>query len=324
MNEGESGSAALNFPDAIYAGAFDPCAERMRVVVGSLVLSSRNNWICVASARDESLRITPRSRVAQSYPATRLRWCPRGGPCPDSFVATSDCLRLFRVDDAATSLAAEFRNTRVPEIAGPYTSCDWSSAQPELVCCSSVDSTCTIWDLHAQKKNRQVIVHEREVLDVCFARGPFQFATVGADCTLNLFDTRELNSCSLLFQAAEPLLRVEFNSTGQWLAVSALKSPEVYVVDPRRPLEPLFRLRKHAGPVNALGWSPTASDVLCTVGDDRCALLWHLAGQTGAAAAPKMEYHSAAPLVGCAWSAAQPDCIGMLKEKSFNVIKAAL
>ena len=46
---------------------------------------------------------------------------------------------------------------------------------------SSLDTTCTIWDIEKETVDTQLIAHDKEVYDVSFARGTEVFASVGAD-----------------------------------------------------------------------------------------------------------------------------------------------
>ena len=116
------------------------------------------------------------------------------------------------------------------------TSFDWNEADPNIIGTSSIDTTCTIWDVEArscmprhpfrgcgclrpplpacsctrvtgrmpyhrapcwlllfeqtQKVRTQLIAHDKEVYDMAFARGKDEFASVGADGSVRMFDLR--------------------------------------------------------------------------------------------------------------------------------------
>ena len=76
------------------------------------------------------------------------------------------------------------------EYCAPLTSFDWNATDPSIIGTSSIDTTCTIWDLEAQQAKTQLIAHDKEVYDIAFAQGKNIFASVGADGSVRLFDLR--------------------------------------------------------------------------------------------------------------------------------------
>ncbi|KAI9215856.1 hypothetical protein BC828DRAFT_394629 [Blastocladiella britannica] len=77
------------------------------------------------------------------------------------------------------------------DLVAPLTSFDWNEASPNLVVTSSIDTTCTVWDVNTAQAKTQLIAHDREVFDVGFASGTSDiFASVGADGSVRLFDLR--------------------------------------------------------------------------------------------------------------------------------------
>lgn len=78
---------------------------------------------------------------------------------------------------------------------------------------SSIDTTCTIWDINTQTARTQLIAHDREVFDLAFSRGTDVFASVGADGSVRLFDLRSLEHSTIIYETPklEPLLRLEWN-----------------------------------------------------------------------------------------------------------------
>jgi WD repeat-containing protein 68 len=73
----------------------------------------------------------------------------------------------------------------------PLTSLDWNEVDPSLIGTSSIDTTCTIWNLEVSKAiattkpvegkvKTQLIAHERPVHDIAFSKfdnGKDTFAT---------------------------------------------------------------------------------------------------------------------------------------------------
>ena len=67
---------------------------------------------------------------------------------------------------------------------------DWNETDPKWLVTSSIDTTCTLWDLNQQVAKTQLIAHDKEVFDVAFAKGTDIFASVGADGSVRMFDLR--------------------------------------------------------------------------------------------------------------------------------------
>lgn len=76
------------------------------------------------------------------------------------------------------------------EYSSPLTSFDWNIEDPNIIGTSSIDTTCTIWDIEKRKKLSQLIAHDAEVYDICFSNNSFVFGTVSADGSARQFDTR--------------------------------------------------------------------------------------------------------------------------------------
>ena len=72
-------------------------------------------------------------------------------------------------------------NNKNSEYCAPLTSFDWNTTDPSLIGTSSIDTTCTIWDITTQQVKTQLIAHDKEVYDIAFARGKDVFASSGAD-----------------------------------------------------------------------------------------------------------------------------------------------
>lgn len=69
------------------------------------------------------------------------------------------------------------------------TSFAWNPVEYNQICCSSIDTTCSLWDIEAQSLSKLVITHDKEVFDVSFCPDGKAFVTVGADNTARFFDT---------------------------------------------------------------------------------------------------------------------------------------
>lgn len=154
----------------------------------------------------------------------------------------------------------DLKNSLQQELSAPLTSFDWNKFQTNILCCSSIDTTCTLWDINHEKLIKQVITHDKEVLDVSFEYKGWEFATVGFDATVRQFDIRDLNKSDILLDYHEPLVRVAFNNFVQHtLAVTSLESNDIIILDTRKPTKPILKLVYHKAPVNNVVWSPYTS-----------------------------------------------------------------
>jgi WD repeat-containing protein 68 len=158
-------------------------------------------------------------------------------------------------------------NENQPEFASPMTSFDWNPKDPNIICCSSIDTTCSLWDIHEQKLQKLVITHDKEVFDISFGPDGNNFVTVGCDFTARLFDIRDLTESSIICEYNEPVIRIAWNSSvsTHLLAVTTLTSKEIYLHDIRQPIVPINKLSFHEEPINDLVWSPDSPFLLCSI-----------------------------------------------------------
>lgn len=194
----------------------------------------------------------------------------------------------------------------------PLTSFSWNAPSPNLIVTSSIDTTCTIWDLPTRSALTQLIAHDREVYDVDWCPGSADvFASVGADGSVRVFDLRNLEHSTIIYETnaqqtppnnrdmesglygtsgALPLLRIAFNPwDANYLATFHLESDKVQILDVRAPGSPILELRGHSGPVNSVAWGPPShghsrngpsKGMICTGGDDAQCLVYDMASAT--------------------------------------------
>ena len=153
------------------------------------------------------------------------------------------------------------------EYCAPLTSFDWNEIDPTILGTSSIDTTCTIWNIETgqsigstapiERSNQskgleavvktQLIAHDKEVYDISFSRGVSgrdQFASVGADGSVRMFDLRALEHSTIIFESAQasrdqprtPLVRLAWNKQDpNYLATMPLDSTEIIILDVRVP-----------------------------------------------------------------------------------------
>ncbi|ETW80958.1 hypothetical protein HETIRDRAFT_476709 [Heterobasidion irregulare TC 32-1] len=262
------------------------------------------------------------------YPATSLQWQPSAAssfqwtqksPSTELLATTGDSLRVWEyTNDASPSLSSfvgrqptsgghrlTLRSTlsgqsKVNNQSGgaPLTNFSWNEKMPNLVVTSSIDTTCTVWNIDTSTAVTQLIAHDREVYDVAWLPGSTDiFVSVGADGSLRAFDLRSLEHSTILYETpppknpppptspsagsrppTSPLLRIAFNpSDANYMSTFHMDGSDVQILDMRSPGAPVMELRAHRAPVNAAAWSFTDTPLLATAADDCQLLLWDIA-----------------------------------------------
>ena len=163
----------------------------------------------------------------------------------------------------------------------PLTNFSWNEKMPSLVVTSSIDTTCTVWNLDTSTAVTQLIAHDREVYDVAWLPNSTDiFVSVGADGSLRAFDLRSLEHSTILYETpppknqpptgrppASPLLRIAFNpSDPNYMSTFHQDGTDVQILDMRSPGAPVMELRAHRAPINAAGWSSTEGGLVATAG----------------------------------------------------------
>lgn len=92
-------------------------------------------------------------------------------------------------------------NSKSTDFTAPLTSLDWNPISPSLIITSSIDTTCTIWDIPTLTAKTQLIAHDKEVYDVRFMSGSVDvFASCGADGSVRMFDLRSLEHSTIIYE----------------------------------------------------------------------------------------------------------------------------
>lgn len=205
------------------------------------------------------------------------------------------------------------------------------------------------WRAHHQTKQvkTQLIAHDKAVYDIAFGRGKDEFATVGADGSVRMFDLRHLEHSTIMYESPSmtPLLRVAWNKQDRnYLAAIVMDSPRTVILDVRMPSSAVSQLPGHTACVNGVAWAPHSCVHVCTVGDDSQALIWDLSTlptpvqrkfgllQTTlrtrlltcavrCTTDPILAYHAGAEINQLQWSAAQPDWVAIAFERKMQVLR---
>ena len=168
------------------------------------------------------------------------------------------------------------------------TNFSWNEKAPSLIVTSSIDTTCTVWNIDTSTAITQLIAHDREVYDVAWLPGSMDiFVSVGADGSLRAFDLRSLEHSTILYETpapkagslprssptssarppTSPLLRIAFNpADSNYMSTFHLDGTDVQILDMRSPGQPVMELRAHRSQVSAIGWGSVENPLLATAG----------------------------------------------------------
>lgn len=190
---------------------------------------------------------------------------------------------------------------------------------------SSIDTTVSVWDVAAKRVKTQLIAHDKEVYDVCWApRSHDVFGTVGADGSLRLFDLRSLEHSTIMYDApgGGPLLRLAWNGLdANYIATFGLDSTRCVVLDIRMPAVPVAEMGGHAACVNGVAWAPHSAAHVCTVGDDAQALIWDLASIPKPVEDPILAYTAEAEVNAIAWAPSLPEWVTIAFDAKVQMLK---
>ncbi|KAL4962117.1 WD repeat protein [Aspergillus stella-maris] len=282
------------------------------------------------------------AEATHSYPVTRILWEPPSSQkqSTDLLATSGDHLRLWSLPNsqpqhtsnsitrpagqrdmpaAKLSPLALLSNSKSPEHTAPITSLDWNTISPSLIITSSIDTTCTIWDIPTLTAKTQLIAHDKEVYDVRFCANSVDvFVSCGADGSVRMFDLRSLEHSTIIYEPTEkneklmspgngspsapasawppPLLRISASPhDAHLLATFSQDSSIVRVLDVRQPGQALLELKGHSAPLNSVEWSPNRRGVLASGADDCLVLLWDLINQHNSTPVPPGVQHPGAP-----------------------------
>ena len=176
---------------------------------------------------DRPLHFTKTAEATHSYPVTRILWEPPSSnkQSTDLLATSGDHLRLWSLpSDPQSQLSntihrsnsckdtplqklsplALLSNSKSPEHTAPITSLDWNVVSPSLIITSSIDTTCTIWDIPTLTAKTQLIAHDKEVFDVRFcAQSVDVFVSCGADGSVRMFDLRSLEHSTIIYEPSD-------------------------------------------------------------------------------------------------------------------------
>lgn len=275
-----------------------------------------------------TMDFTKIAEATHSYPVTRLLWEPPSSQkqSTDLLATSGDHLRLWSLPSeppaqqsnsvtgrstrdlpmAKLTPLALLSNSKTPDHTAPLTSLDWNTVTPSLIITSSIDTTCTIWDIPSLTAKTQLIAHDKEVYDVRFCANSVDvFVSCGQDGSVRMFDLRSLEHSTIIYEPTgkedrdpnggrisptlaqqtmshpPPLLRLATSPhETHLLATFAQDSNIIRILDVRQPGQALLELRGHGGALSSVEWSPLRRGTLASGADDCQVLIWDLLNQT--------------------------------------------
>ncbi|PPR84744.1 hypothetical protein GOBAR_AA35971 [Gossypium barbadense] len=301
-----------------------------RIALGSFIEDYANR-VHIISFDPESLTLTthPSLSFDHPYPPTKLMFQPhRKSPfssSSDLLASSGDYLRLWEVGHSSIELISILDNSKTSEFSAPLTSFDWNDVEPNRIGTSSIDTTCTIWDIEKGVVETQLIAHDKEVYDIAWGEARV-FGSVSADGSIRIFDLRDKEHSTIIYESPQPdtpLLRLAWNKQDlRYMATTLMDSNKVVILDIRSPTTPVAELDRHGASVNAIAWAPQSCKHICSAGDDTHALIWELptvAGPNGIG--PLSMYSASSEINQLQWSAAQPDWIAIAFSNKMQLLK---
>ncbi|CAN4089457.1 unnamed protein product [Withania somnifera] len=318
----------------IYAMAFSSFTSSLpnrhrRLAIGSFI-EEFNNHVDILSFDVDTLTLKPIPNLSfdHPYPPTKLMFHPNPSASlktHDILASSGDYLRLWEVRDTSIEPLFTLNNTKTSEYSAPLTSFDWNEVEPRRIGTSSIDTTCTIWDVEKGAVETQLIAHDKEVYDIAWGEAGV-FASVSADGSVRIFDLRDKEHSTIIYESPQPdtpLLRLAWNKQDlRYMATILMDSNKIVILDIRSPAMPVAELERHQASVNAIAWAPQSRRHICSAGDDGQALIWELPTVAGPNGIDPMSVYSAgAEINQIQWSAAQPDWIATAFSNKLQLLK---
>eukprot|EP00250_Pteridium_aquilinum_P003193 c13513_g1_i1 orf=193-1215(-) len=302
--------------------------KRFRLGIGSF-LEDRNNKVDIVQLdeRTGAFKSDPKLSFEHPYPPTKIMFIPdKECQKPDLLATTGDFLRIWEVNEEKVVLKSLMSNNRNSEYCAPLTSFDWNEIEPRRLGTSSIDTTCTIWDIEKETVDTQLIAHDKEVYDIAWG-GVGVFASVSADGSVRVFDLRDKEHSTIIYESQPdtPLLRLGWNKQDpRYMATILMDSSKVVVLDIRLPTLPVAELQRHQASVNAIAWAPHSHCHICTAGDDSQALIWDLSSisqPVDGGLDPILAYTAGAEVNQLQWSSTQPDWVAIAFSSKLQILR---
>ena len=325
----------------LYGITFQSSVENnlINFAVSSLNISKDNN-ITLLSFQQEELNdeeeeininniinyqsnpIKLKSQVKCEFPVSSILFSPHEEN-KNLLISTSDILSLYSYEEEQLNLKVAFKR-RTKDYNGPLTSSDWSRANKAIIGVSSVDGTCSIWDLNKLVEKYMIIAHDKEVYDISLGQDEFIFMSTGADGSVRLFDSRQANSSSIIFETRDesPMTRLKWNLVNpNFILTVIVDKNEIYILDQRKLSAPYGILKVHTNVVNNAIWAPQSNSNLISVSDDKSALLWDIYCDSKKPEEFIMKYEAEFEIENVAWGDLTQNWIGIIDGNQAEILR---
>lgn len=232
------------------------------------------------------------------------------------------------------------------ESCSPVTSIDWSPFHKNTIVASGVNGSCSIFDVEANSETNRFHL-EGATYDISLSKSnPYIFCTATSHGLLKFFDMRARQRVGVYAPFFPDhmcnILRVKFNPVRSVLVAAisdGSNDNEVAIVDIRK-LRTVHqnlsyrctnKLRRHNSAVNAVSWAPHKDSFLCSVGEDKTALVWAVSdfgeqsqpipSEQYVNEKPLLAYNSNSFAVNTEWSTANPSRIALVSGNSLELLK---
>ena len=266
--------------------------------------------------------ITLKSQIQCEFPVSSILFSPHEQN-KNLLVSTSDILRLYTYEEEKLSLKVAFQKRR-KDYCGPLTACDWSRANNSIIGVCSVDTTCAIWDLNKYEVKYMIIAHDKEVYDISLGQDECTFMSTGADGSVRLFDSRQANSSSIIFETRDesPMTRLKWNLVNpNFILTVIVDKNEIYILDQRKLSSPYAILKVHTNVVNNAIWAPQSNTNLISVSDDKSALLWDIYCDSDQPEEYIMKYNAENEIENVAWGDITQNWIGITDGNQAEILR---
>jgi WD repeat-containing protein 68 len=303
-----------------------------RLAVSSFLQEYGNKVEILRLNEEEKKGLEKTGSFDHPYPATKIMWVPDFSTSrPDLLATTGDYLRLWDVNDTNGTTTVKMKSVlnnvcsnKKSDFCAPLTSFDWNADDPRLIATSSIDTTCSIWDIETEQATTQLIAHDKEVYDIAFAKGNNIFASVGADGSVRLFDLRSLEHSTIVYESQDlaPILRLCWNKQDpNYIATILVDSPSIIILDVRIPSMPVALMNNHTAAVNSIQWAPHSSCHICSAADDTQALIWDLSTLPKPVEDPILAYNAESEINTLQWSSLQNDWVSIAYSNQIQILR---
>lgn len=286
--------------------------------------SQIENKIEIVEYSHESDKMRQICSIPTLFPQSKLCWCPAKDNI-NLLASTAEILRMYKFNDLTSKISPLCDLTKKnKKNCGPLTAMDWNKINPNLVGVCSVDTTCTIWDLEKQDITTHLIAHDSEVFDISFGNSENTFISTGADGSIRLFDLRNLETCSVLFESQDEsaINRISWNTNdNNYIACSTQDKNFIFIIDIRILNTPIAYLTYHTNLINAMAWAPGSYSHICSVSDDKTALIWDIQMIENRTEDPILCYKGEKEIDNCAWAEPHEDWIAINSGNTLKMLK---